>query len=106
MNKPLSPAAHLLGERLRRARFDAGLNQKDVAALAHLHVTSYGKIERGLANPSLLTMLRIACVLGQDMATLTRGMTGAHLPGGYGILTVPRPAAETGTLAATAASIQ
>lgn len=86
MNEPMSPAARRIGERLRRARVDLGLSQESVAELAQMHVTNYGKIERGLANPSLVTILRIACVVGQDIAELTAGLTKDDLPDGLTVL--------------------
>jgi len=87
MIEPLSPAARIFGERIRRARLELGLSQEAVAELAQMHVTNFGKIERGTANPSFLTVLRIASVLGQELATLTDGITAEHLPDELGVLT-------------------
>jgi transcriptional regulator with XRE-family HTH domain len=79
--KPIpSPASLLLGERLRHARVELGLSQEAIAELASMHVTNYGKIERGRANPSLVTMIRIAAVIGVDVSTLTADMGVGHLP--------------------------
>ena len=64
-----------------------GLSQESIAELAQMHVTNYGKIERGIANPSLTTMLRIASVLGTDMALLTDGLSRADLPAEFEVLT-------------------
>ena len=87
MSEPLSPAALLFGERVRTTRVELGLSQETMAALAGMHVTNYGKIERGTANPSLVTILRIATVLGRDVAALTAGIAGDHLPSSYSVLT-------------------
>lgn len=87
MIEPLSPAARIFGERIRSARIELGLSQEAVAELAQMHVTNFGKIERGTANPSFLTVLRIASVLGQDLASLTDGITAEHLPDELGVLT-------------------
>jgi len=87
MIEPLSPAARIFGERIRSVRLELGLSQEAVAELAQMHVTNFGKIERGTANPSFLTVLRIASVLGQDLATLTYGITAEHLPDDLGVLT-------------------
>lgn len=87
MPEPLSPAARIFGERLRLARVELGLSQESVAELAQMHVTNYGKIERGIANPSLVTILRLASVLGHDMATLTSGIAMEHLPDEFEVLT-------------------
>jgi transcriptional regulator with XRE-family HTH domain len=86
MNDTVEPAAKLLGERIRRARVGLGLSQEAIAGLAGIHVTNFGKIERGDANPSLLTIVRIAAVLGTDVATLTKDITRDHLPDGVRVL--------------------
>jgi transcriptional regulator with XRE-family HTH domain len=80
MIEPLSPAARIFGDRIKSVRVELGLSQEAVAELAQMHVTNFGKIERGTANPSFLTVLRIASVLGTDMASLTEGITQEHLP--------------------------
>ena len=90
MKHSTSPAATHFGEMVRRARIELGLSQENVAELAQMHVTNYGKIERGIANPSLVTILRIASVLGVDVAALTGGLSRDDLPAGFEVL----PAAE------------
>ncbi|MFJ8893273.1 helix-turn-helix domain-containing protein [Leifsonia sp. NPDC102414] len=80
----------IFGARVRNVRVELGLSQENVADLAQMHVTNYGKIERGVANPSLVTILRIASVFGVDVAALTAGLNGDHLPAAYSVL----PAAE------------
>jgi transcriptional regulator with XRE-family HTH domain len=80
MDSTRESAADLLGDRIRHARVALGLSQEAIAGLAGMHVTNYGKIERGTANPSLLTIVRIAVVLGTDVAALTQDITREHLP--------------------------
>ena len=87
MTQAMSPAARRFGERVRRARVDLGLSQESVAELAQMHVTNYGKIERGIANPSLVTILRIATVIGADVGELTSGLTREDLPPEFTVLT-------------------
>jgi len=82
-----SRAASILGERIRLARGALGLSQESVADLAQMHVTNFGKIERGVANPSLHTIVRIASVLGVDPATLVEGIGGDQLPVNVRVLT-------------------
>jgi len=82
-----SRAASILGERIRLARGALGLSQESVADLAQMHVTNFGKIERGVANPSLHTIVRIASVLGVDPATLVGGIGGDQLPVNVRVLT-------------------
>lgn len=80
MPKPLSEAARILGERVREHRQKFALSQDDVANLAGLNVSNYGKIERGLSNPTFHTVLRIASVLGVDPAVLVEGLGQSTLP--------------------------
>lgn len=80
MPKPLSQAAQILGERVREQRLKFALSQDDVANLAGLNVSNYGKIERGLSNPTFHTVLRIASVLGIDPAVLVEGLGQSTLP--------------------------
>jgi len=68
-----SVAAELLGERIRDQREARALSQEDVAHMAAMHVLHFGKIERGLSNPSLHTLLRIASVLEIDPGVLIAG---------------------------------
>jgi len=75
-----SDAAVLLGVRIREERQRFAINQMELADLAGLHFTNLGKIERGQANPSLHTILRIAGALNLNPAVLLDGMTADMLP--------------------------
>lgn len=86
MKQTTSAAAIHFGAKVRRARIALGLSQESIAELAQMHVTNYGKIERGLANPSLVTMLRIASVLGTEIALLTEGLSRDDLPVEFDVL--------------------
>jgi transcriptional regulator with XRE-family HTH domain len=79
--EPFSRAAGVIGQRLRDVRTGLGLSQEEVAYLADIHPTNYGKIERGRANPSMTTIVRIASVLDIDAGSLLTGLTIADLPG-------------------------
>ena len=87
MVEPFSRAAGVVGERLRSIRTALGLSQEEVAHLADIHPTNYGKIERGRANPSLSTIIRIATVLDTDAGELITGLTIADLPGRHHLYT-------------------
>jgi len=76
MDSPASAAAQILGARLRERRTSLELSQEDVAHMSAMHVSNYGKIERGLANPNLHTLLRIASVLEVDPGVLIAGLSG------------------------------
>lgn len=76
MDSLASVAAQVLGSRLRERRESLELSQEDVAHMSAMHVSNYGKIERGLSNPSLHTLLRIASVLEVDPGVLIAGLSG------------------------------
>jgi transcriptional regulator with XRE-family HTH domain len=64
---------------VREARIALGMTQEDVANLADMHVTNYGRIERGEANSELHTIVRIATALDADPGTLMAGLYGADM---------------------------
>jgi transcriptional regulator with XRE-family HTH domain len=76
-----SGAARIAGGRIRARRQSLALSQEDVAHLAEMHVTNFGKIERGKANPSLETLVRIAVALDCDPAEFITGLGADDLPG-------------------------
>ena len=80
MPKALSDAARVLGERIRAERLKLGVSQDDVANLAGINVSNYGKIERGLSNPTFHTVVRIAAVLEVDPGSLLAGLDESSLP--------------------------
>jgi transcriptional regulator with XRE-family HTH domain len=53
-----------LAKAVSAARARAGLSQKQVAEMAGIDQSDFSKIERGLANPSLSTLERIAKAMG------------------------------------------
>jgi transcriptional regulator with XRE-family HTH domain len=75
-----SDAARVLGARIRDERHRFAINQMELAELAGLHFTNLGKIERGQANPSLHTILRIASALNVNPAILVDGLSADMLP--------------------------
>lgn len=86
MPEPRFEAARILGERVRDLRTRLGLSQETVGDLAGMHWTNIGKIERGLANPSFATLVRLAGVLDVDPADLVRGITSDQLGAGEHVL--------------------
>jgi transcriptional regulator with XRE-family HTH domain len=63
--------AHL-GEEVRRRRKDARLTVQELADASGLSRRMLTQIELGQANPSLVTVDRVARALGTDFASLTR----------------------------------
>ena len=70
----------MLGERLRDQRLKLGVSQEEIAHLAGLNVSNFGKIERGMSNPTLHTIVRVASVLDLDPGDLLTGMSTDDLP--------------------------
>jgi transcriptional regulator with XRE-family HTH domain len=66
----------LFGRRIREARVALGVSQEDIANLADMHVTNYGRVERGEANSELHTIIRLATALDVDPAELVTGLYG------------------------------
>ncbi|NUU07043.1 helix-turn-helix transcriptional regulator [Leifsonia sp. C5G2] len=79
MPVPRSRAADILGRRVREARIALGMSQEDIANLAGMHVTNFGRIERGEANSELHTIVRIATALNVDPAVLMAGLYGTEM---------------------------
>ena len=72
--EPRNPdtALTLLGATIRQYRRYRGLTQRALAERTDLNVTYLGEIERGIRNPSFLTLLRIADALQLRPSRLLR----------------------------------
>jgi len=64
------------GLSLRRERESKSLTQEKLAEKADLDPTYISGIERGVRNPSLLSIVRIAKALGTTTSHLSRGIEG------------------------------
>lgn len=53
-----------IGDNIKKARNKLGLEQIDVATIAGVNRSYYGKIEKGLANPSIEKLYKIIKALG------------------------------------------
>lgn len=65
-----------LGERVQAARIAADLNQEELAEQADIDRTTVGSIEQGRGNPTLLTICKIARVLGKRCADFIADVPG------------------------------
>jgi transcriptional regulator with XRE-family HTH domain len=70
------PVLTSLGKNVRRTRERKSLTQEQLAAKADLDPTYISGIERGVRNPSILSIARIATALGVTISTLSRGVDG------------------------------
>ena len=68
------PSLNALGRNLRRQREKREFTQEKLGELAELDPTYISGIERGIRNPSLLSLLRIAKGLGVPVADLCKGV--------------------------------
>lgn len=59
-----------LGSKVQRLRHDQGLSQEELADRAGLHRTYVSGVERGVRNPTLTVIERLAHALGVTIATL------------------------------------
>ncbi len=66
-NKQDVGVLHLVAANLINARDHAGLTQKQLADRTGIHQSDICKIERGLANPSISTLQRLAHGLGMSL---------------------------------------
>jgi transcriptional regulator with XRE-family HTH domain len=62
------------GQNIRKLRTEKGLSQEALADKADLDSTYISGIERGVRNPSLLSIVRIAKALGTDSGNLFQGV--------------------------------
>ncbi len=62
------------GKNVKRQREAKGLTQEKLAEKAELDPTYISGIERGVRNPSILSVVRIAKALGTDSADLFEGV--------------------------------
>lgn len=60
----------MVGRNVRRLRLERGLSQEKLAQEAEIDLTYLGGIERGLRNPSLLVLVRIAGALNSSPTDL------------------------------------
>ncbi len=58
------------GEHLRAMRKARGLSQNELAERADVNDKYLGEIERGVGNPSLEVLMKVAKALGVDLATV------------------------------------
>lgn len=59
-----------LGKRIRKARKERKMSQEELADRVGLHYTTISRIERGISNPPIQTINKIAKTLRVDMSDL------------------------------------
>lgn len=66
MNKEVSK----FGQKVRKVRLQKEMSQGDIARILGVHRTYISGLERGVRNPSLLTIQKVAKALGVDAKKL------------------------------------
>lgn len=61
------PINYIVGNTVMEARAGAGLSQKALADITGIDQSDISKIERGVSNPSIVTLNRIANALGKKL---------------------------------------
>lgn len=67
------PILIALGQAIRRTRLEKEVSQEQLALLAEIDRSHLGRIERGDNNVAVLTLARIAKVLGISLEDLMKG---------------------------------
>lgn len=62
-----------IGENVKRRRQELDVSQRDVAVLAGIDVSTLSRLERGVENPTLQTMLSLAVTLECGLPDLLEG---------------------------------
>lgn len=62
----------LLAKNVRKLRKNIGLSQEELAFECNIDRTYISKVERGIANPSLLILFRLSVVLGVEIKDLIK----------------------------------
>lgn len=62
-HKNMTDIKTVFGKHLRKLRSERKLTQEDLADMAGMHFTYIGQIERGVRNPSLVNLHKLAKAL-------------------------------------------
>lgn len=68
----------IVGQNVRKARHAAGMSQEDLAHRARIDRTYVSGVERGLRNPTITVLARVASALGVEPSALLE-VKAAHL---------------------------
>jgi len=66
----LDPALVSLGKAIRAARLAQGISQEDLAHRSQIERSYMSSIERGMQNVGIMSLVRIASVVGSSVARL------------------------------------
>jgi transcriptional regulator with XRE-family HTH domain len=66
---------HILGRNVRQARLQKGVSQEELAFQADMKRSYLSDLERGVRNPSIKAIGRLASALGVEPSSLLVGST-------------------------------
>lgn len=66
----MKPLTKKLGERLRKIRLQKGMSQGDIARKVSVHRSYISGIERGIRNPTVKNIGKLADALGVNVSEL------------------------------------
>jgi len=72
MEQAYDDARKRLSDNLKKTRKRIGLSQEALALHAGINRSYVGQIERGMGNPSLQVLVKLATTLGLDIADLIK----------------------------------
>lgn len=72
MDRDFEDLQTVLSENVRRLRHERNLSQEELAFEAEVDRTYVSQLERGVNNPSLFVLWKIAGALGTDVMALLR----------------------------------
>lgn len=75
---PRGKPASQLGARLARERARQCKSMNDLARIADIHASEISRLERGLRDPRLSTIVRLARALDVPVALLVEGLGASH----------------------------
>jgi transcriptional regulator with XRE-family HTH domain len=78
-----SEIAREVGRRIQRIRATTGVSARVLAECADMDLTNFQRIERGIGNPTIATLVQIATALEIDVAELVTGLDPNDLPHGH-----------------------
>jgi DNA-binding XRE family transcriptional regulator len=70
MEKRMVQVCRVLGNNVKALRLAQGLSQEALALEAELDRTYISQIERGISNPSVLVLLKVASILRVEISDL------------------------------------
>ena len=83
MTQQQSALAREIGKRIATIRAKAGVSARVLAECADMDLTNFQRLERGIGNPTIVTLVQIATALEVDVAELVTGLSPEDLPHGH-----------------------